>query len=74
MLTTCPTLLIALGLIYCGIGPNNRSKVGISGRGVPAGYLAGGMVAGVFLLADLLRQNFTRRKDVVAANFWDEEN
>ena len=37
--------------------------------GVPTGYLAGGMVARVFLLADLLRQNFTRRKDEVAANF-----
>ena len=37
--------------------------------GCTTGYLAGGMVAGVFLLADLLRQNFTRRMDEVAANF-----
>ncbi len=42
--------------------------------GAPAGYLAGGMVAGVFLLADLLRHKFTRREDKAEANFWDEEN
>jgi hypothetical protein len=42
--------------------------------GVPAGYLAGGMVAGVFLVADLLRAKFTRPKDEVEHNFWDEDN
>jgi hypothetical protein len=42
--------------------------------GVPAGYLAGGMVAGVFLIADSLRDRFTRPADEAAANFWDEES
>ena len=42
--------------------------------GVPAGYLAGGMVAGVFLIADLLRHKLTRRKHEEAANFWDDES
>ena len=42
--------------------------------GVPGGYLAGGMVAGVFLIADMLRDKFTRSKDEVEHSFWDEEN
>ena len=42
--------------------------------GVPAGYLAGGMVAGVFLIADLLREKLSRHKEEVEHNFWDEDN
>ena len=42
--------------------------------GVPAGYLGGGMVAGVFLIADLLRSKFTRQKEEVVQNFWDEDS
>jgi len=42
--------------------------------GVPAGYLAGGMVAGVFLMANLLREKLSRQKDEVEHNFWDEDN
>ena len=41
--------------------------------GVPAGYLAGGMVAGVFLIADALRSKFTRPEPQVERNFWDED-
>jgi hypothetical protein len=41
--------------------------------GVPAGYLAGGMVAGVFLIADALRSKFTRPDPQVERNFWDED-
>lgn len=41
--------------------------------GVPAGYLGGGMVAGVFLVADRLRERFTRQQEVVEHNFWDED-
>lgn len=42
--------------------------------GVPAGYLAGGMVAGVFLVADSLRNSFTSQKDEAEHNFWDEDS
>ncbi len=42
--------------------------------GVPAGYLAGGMVAGVFLVADSLREKFSKHEEVVEHNFWDEDN
>ncbi len=43
--------------------------------GVPGGYLAGGMVAGVFLIADLLRSKFTQqKKEEVVQNFWDEDS
>ncbi len=42
--------------------------------GVVAGYLAGGMVAGVFLIADLLRGVFTKRKkEEVEHNFWEDD-
>lgn len=41
--------------------------------GIPAGYLAGGMVAGVFLVADLLREKLTPHKDEADHNFWDED-
>jgi hypothetical protein len=42
--------------------------------GVPAGYLAGGMVAGVILIADTLRAKFTPKQHEVEANFWDEDS
>ena len=41
--------------------------------GVPAGYLAGGMVAGVFLIADSLRARFTRPTVENEKDFWDED-
>lgn len=42
--------------------------------GVPAGYLAGGMVAGVFLVADLMRGKFSRQEEESVQNFWDADN
>jgi len=40
--------------------------------GIPAGYLAGGMVAGVFLIADSLRDQFSRPVVESEKNFWDD--
>ncbi len=42
--------------------------------GVPAGYLGGGMVAGVFLIADLLREKMSPPRVEAEHNFWDEDN
>ncbi len=40
--------------------------------GIPAGYLAGGLVAGVFLIADSLRDRFSRPADESEQDFWDD--
>ncbi len=42
--------------------------------GVPAGYLAGGMVAGVFLIADSLRDRFSRPVVENEKSFWDSDD
>ncbi len=41
--------------------------------GPPAGYLAGGMVAGVFLIADAMRKKLSRPPSESEADFWDND-
>ena len=42
--------------------------------GAPFGYLAGGMVAGVFLIADMLREKFSRPPKDSEASLWEDKD
>ncbi len=58
-------ILFFVGLFSPSIGidlPYVLATVCLSIFGIPAGYLGGAMVAGVFLVADVFRTNFLRTK------------
>lgn len=62
-------LVVSLGLCLQDLSLLNFAflilLVMLSVLGIPAGYLGGAMVAGVFLLADSFRQKFMRRENRV---------
>jgi hypothetical protein len=74
---------LAIVIIFLGLGVWYQLafefSVGIlclGPLGIPLGYLAGGLIAGVFLVADLLRAKFTRTPQVQvdeesSDSFWE---